>query len=146
MTEKLNYLRFMSFEELSHYLDDNLEECKNSWRENEPPMFYFFGVEESSLDSIDLGAELGDGLYWIASSMAYDLCHGVENPRHEFAVLFHGDGSLQKEEYEDGLSLCENEYKTENYNHLQWLDIKVCNYIGGRQTTIVLESLDEKSG
>lgn len=139
MTEKLNYLRFMSYKEFQSYLNGEPIRCHKSWREGEPPMFYFFGVKESSLDDIDLMHVLDiQGYAWIESAMAYDLCYNLE-PRYEIAILFKGDGSLEEEEFNKNISCHEHEFKAESYNHLKWLDIRFCSYYGGRGAEIELE-------
>lgn len=140
MTEKLNYLRFMSHDEFKAYLNNEPIRCEKSWRDGEAPKFYFFGVEESSLDDIDLMDALGiKGYAWIESGMAFDLCNN-EEPRYEIAILFEGDGSLEEEEFDENDSCHEYEFKTENYNHLKWLSIKFCTFYGGRGAQIELEN------
>lgn len=139
MSEKLNYLRFMSYKEFESYWNDEPIRCKKSWREGEAPKFYFFGVKQSNFHELNLFKDLDiKGYYWIESAMAYDLCHNVDELQYEVAIIFEGDGSLEAEEYVENQSLCPNEFKGENYNHLKILDIKYCCYEGGRGAEIEL--------
>lgn len=127
--EKFNYLRFMSLVEFELYCEDKLTECKTQWRADESPKFYFFGVESTSLGSIDLKESLDVGYYWIESSLNWSFDVGTNT--HEIAVLFQGDGSLEREyasDYGDTYEDWENvvQFKTSNYNHLELLDARPC--------------------
>lgn len=126
----MNYLRFMGNEEFEAYKRNEPFMNHRIWREGDTPKHYFFGVKIDSLEDIDLPEVIGDGYYWIHSTMAWDIVNKKEEFQYKYAVLFKGDDSLEKEEdmmygmFEQPYK----EFKADFYNHLEMIDVKECDY------------------